>query len=752
MKWVPRSPHAVFYRSLLWAAIGSVMVYSIAEQSPAYALLSMIGILSVWFVSVAPNRPAPRLMINTVLLAVIAFAGGNMIRIGVGVSSFANFAALLMIVKMLDLRTARDDGQILVLSVAILIAAALTSNSLLTGIFTILEMILILRAVIFYQIHTVLSKSNAEWQPIIKSMRVDIRSIMIAGSFLCALLGAIVFIVMPRNVGVQAFGQWGGSRSVSGFADSIELGRPGFISTSSEPVMDITVTDRNGLNIGRENAPAAYFRGAVLNEYVDGRWESIPNQRDGNYLRSRLIEPYHVLKSSTEGILGTWDVQYEVTLRSAEPGESYLFAPWRPVEFRVGNEPTRLRWDFNTGIFMRDGLGGQFNYVVRTEDMEFADTTKHVSSEHVKLRREVDTSIIPDRVAQLSNRVLIDAGIEPDPAKRTISDDINAARVFENYLRTQFAYTLEVLPVPRGIDATEWFLFDRKQGHCEFFASALTMMSRSVGIPARVVTGYIVSDYNTVTGQYVVRQSNAHAWVEAQVSPGIWRTFDGTPPEEFHALHEPDPSLWRSVAKVYESMESFWVKTVVGFNSKSREHLIGSQSTDFGIGARGDTILQRLAAGRWKLLARSATVSLIVFSISMLIGVILLKSKSIARTMLSECSRLLHLSWFNSAPKLSEHQARQAKIKSLIDQKLDGLGIPKPGWLPMKQHLAEQKSSIAILPDHTQQAITEATAFLYTQFSPNSPSLDPDGFTQFVHDLERKLRASENTLADQTRR
>ena len=69
----------------------------------------------------------------------------------------------------------------------------------------------------------------------------------------------------------------------------------------------------------------------------------------------------------------------------------------------------------------------------------------------------------------------------------------------------------------------------------------------------------------------------------------------------------------------------------------------------------------------------------------------------------------------------------------------------------MKQHLAEQESCLEILPDYTQQAITEATAFLYTQFSPNSQSLDPDGFTQFVHDLERNLRASENPLVDQTR-
>ena len=347
-----RTAQTIFYRSLLWASIGAMITYGIAEQSFAFALLSITAILGVWFLTVAPSRPAPRLMINTVLLGVVAFAGIEMIRVGVGVSSFAEFAALLLVVKMLDLRAPRDDGQILVLIVAILISATLTSNSLLTGVFTIIEMMLILRAVVYFQIHTVISKAYQESEHVSKLMRVDTRSIIFSGGFLCAILGGMIFVVMPRNIGVQAFGQWGAGQSISGFSDTIELGRPGLISSSSEPVMDISITDRDGLNVGRENSSAIYFRGAVLEEYTNGRWERKARSHEGETMRTRNISPGTTLKASgPDEENNGWDRQYKITMRKTDRGESYLFAPWKTVEFRILDERTRLRWDFHRGLF-----------------------------------------------------------------------------------------------------------------------------------------------------------------------------------------------------------------------------------------------------------------------------------------------------------------------------------------------------------------------------------------------------------------
>ncbi len=78
-------------------------------------------------------------------------------------------------------------------------------------------------------------------------------------------------------------------------------------------------------------------------------------------------------------------------------------------------------------------------------------------------------------------------------------------------------------------DPVEWFLFDSREGHCEFFASSMVLLLRTVGIPARLQAGYIGGEREG-DGAYLVRESNAHAWVLAYVEKR-WRVFDPTPPE-----------------------------------------------------------------------------------------------------------------------------------------------------------------------------------------------------------------------------
>jgi transglutaminase-like putative cysteine protease len=91
----------------------------------------------------------------------------------------------------------------------------------------------------------------------------------------------------------------------------------------------------------------------------------------------------------------------------------------------------------------------------------------------------------------------------------------------------RFEYSLAV-PRTRGMDPVLDFLTVHRAGHCEMFASAMVLLARTQGIPARVVGGYRVSEVNPLTGRAVVRDRNAHAWVEAWVD-GKWHGFDPTP-------------------------------------------------------------------------------------------------------------------------------------------------------------------------------------------------------------------------------
>lgn len=736
------TPRDAFSRSMFHASLVAMATFSIADMNPAFFVLAMLGIWSVWLFSVRDRRPAPRIVINTVLLFVVGIAGIEMLRSGVGVESFAVFAALLLIVKMLDLREPRDAGQVLVLTIALVIAAILTSNSLFTGVFMILACVLLMRSVLLYQMYWVSFLSGDSSVEIHRKAKIDTRSILLATGFLCALLGTLVFIVLPRNLGSDAFGQWGQSGgSISGFSESVELDRPGLISSSSVPVLDLTVTDRDGLNIGSENSPAVYLRGAVLYDYQSGDWRKSSAMQNPLTARTRLIPANTTLKPRSTAYEAAWDQQFEVSMRASSTGQVYLFAPWRTVEFRVGAEPMRLGLDFRRGIFVKDGVAGKLDYTVRSSSF---GVQGYEFSEELQ-RSALFPTIIEPEIHQMAQRVLRNAGVEPDPKLRDLRDDQAAIGIFERHLRTQYKYSLDSLPVPDDQDATRWFLFERQAGHCEYFASALALMSRSVGIPARVITGYIVSDFNTVTGQYTVRESNAHAWVEAEIAPGEWQTYDGTPRADFHAIHVPDPSLMRSLMKFYESVEFLWVRSVVGYDSVSRQNFVGGDSDDFGITSFADSLMRRFAIGRDRLILKGLLVALIVFTMSMFTGIVMLRYRSLFVHIREWISTWVERVKGRIFAKQADCRGGQwAMVEQLLNARFDELDIPKPSWKPMKQHVADHAQVIGTLPQSSRQAITQAIRMVYCQrFELDPVPMDREQ----ISDMEQALAKSEKPSA-----
>jgi len=104
-------------------------------------------------------------------------------------------------------------------------------------------------------------------------------------------------------------------------------------------------------------------------------------------------------------------------------------------------------------------------------------------------------------------------------------------RAVESYLRNNYGYTLDLSGTP-PIDPLAYFLFQKRAGHCEYFAAAMTVMIRSLGIPARYVNGFLPGEFNDVGGDYIIRASDAHSWVEVFFPGHGWITFDPTPPSD----------------------------------------------------------------------------------------------------------------------------------------------------------------------------------------------------------------------------
>jgi protein-glutamine gamma-glutamyltransferase len=130
-------------------------------------------------------------------------------------------------------------------------------------------------------------------------------------------------------------------------------------------------------------------------------------------------------------------------------------------------------------------------------------------------------------------------GIPPTGLERTrelareLTEDAtnpyDAVMAMNEHLKETYPYDLSIAPQREEMDAVEYFLFEQRRGYCEQFSSSLVVMARSLGIPARVATGYAPGEYNPFTGLYEVRASDAHAWVEVYFPGYGWSTFDPTP-------------------------------------------------------------------------------------------------------------------------------------------------------------------------------------------------------------------------------
>jgi transglutaminase-like putative cysteine protease len=137
-----------------------------------------------------------------------------------------------------------------------------------------------------------------------------------------------------------------------------------------------------------------------------------------------------------------------------------------------------------------------------------------------------------------------------------------AARL-ERHLIDNYEYTLDFVG-RSGAQPLDEFLFRRKSGHCELFASAMVLLLRAEDIPARLVTGFLGGEYNPLEGYFIVRQSNAHAWVEAYLGPDAgWRTFDPTPPS---GRPYTVPASWQLLfTQAYDYMMFRWDRYVLTF-------------------------------------------------------------------------------------------------------------------------------------------------------------------------------------------
>jgi len=476
---------------------------------------------------------------------------------------------------------------------------------------------------------------------------------------LMILLGAAgVFFVLPRMSAGYLGGYSFGTDFSSGFSDRVQLGQIGQIQQSNSVVMHIQI---DGDSLGNYDL---HWRGVALSDF-DGRSWSKP--RDQFVLQRGQQNTFPVprfenavLKSSLLPVLSRAQIIHYRVLMEPIGTNVFFLAPWAR---NVSGTYRLLAADSGGAVYDLDVQHVISSYEADSDIASPSETELRAAGRQYP-RQIAETYLrLPatdPRVARLAAQVTAAA-----------ANDYDKAAAIENYLRTRFGYTLEL---PRSIpaDPIANFLFERKQGHCEYFASSMAVMLRTLGIPSRVVNGFRGNEFNDLTGNYVVRAKDAHAWVEAYFPDYGWHTFDPTPGGAATTRQG-----WGRLALYLDAMASFWREWIVSYDS-SHQYVLGQTAVG---GARNlwqraqswarshyDSMLQwarhsqdrvERAPGKWAVIGLGAVLALLLLA------------------NLGRFARLLHERSLQTHPERSPEQAASMWYGRMA-QAMARRGVDKP--------------------------------------------------------------------------
>jgi len=369
---------------------------------------------------------------------------------------------------------------------------------------------------------------------------------------------AAVFFLLPRMSAGYLSGYSFGTNFSTGFSDRVQLGEIGRIQQSNAVVMHIQIDD------DPHGRYALHWRGVALTNFDGRNWSNshaqygLQRQPDGSFsvpLFSQGVAQASLAR--TQAAPGRWSrlIHYRVMM---EPIGTNIFflAPWAR---RVSGAYRAVQIDMGGALYDRDGERAVSLYEADSDiSTPSPEQLRGAGSElppfafaYLQLP-EVDLRI-PRLAAQISS---------------SASNSYDKAVALESYLKTHYGYTLQ-LPSSQVADPLANFLFERKQGHCEYFASSMAVMLRTLRIPARVVNGFVSDEFNDLTGNYVVRAKNAHSWVEAYFPGYGWITFDPTPDSASGSLQG-----WGRVMLYLDAASSFWREWVISYDS-SHQSVLG---------------------------------------------------------------------------------------------------------------------------------------------------------------------------------
>jgi hypothetical protein len=465
------------------------------------------------------------------------------------ISANVHLAIFLMVAKLFGVYRERDNIYLAALAFLMVLAAAVLTED--SSFFFALILFMLLATATFISMEMRRSaRQSSGWA---REHGDDGRKLRTALSTITAilLLGVLVaavgfFFILPRRTGgyLSAFAP--NNQFASGFSDSVELGQIGQIQQSSLVAMHVQIAgDTTGSH-------SLLWRGVALSLFDGRRWKSpqgltvlLPSF--GRY----SLKQYGPQQETNGKFRPPSRLLYHVSMEPV--GTNVFFFAGTPAELR--GEYGAISTDYNGSVFYNGNNGARVmitdydavSEISAPDPAELAAAGKNyppaISLNYLQLPN------LDPRVPALARQITA-----------TATNDFDRAALIEQYLQTKFAYTLDLGDrVPA--DPIPYFLFERKRGHCEYFASSMAVMLRTLGIPSRIVNGFRGGEFNDLTGSYIVRARDAHSWVEAYFPGQGWVEFDPTPAASFSLS-----SGWRRALLYLDAAKEFWHEWVVNYD------------------------------------------------------------------------------------------------------------------------------------------------------------------------------------------
>jgi transglutaminase-like putative cysteine protease len=632
-------------RWLLGGILVLVSVWTVFYLDLDVWVLAGLTTAAVLAVLVRPQLPAylPRLAHQLAFPFIVVFFAWDLYTTGEVLPALIRLDLLLLLYRGISYRKKRDDLQIIVLGLILVVMAGVLTVSL-----EFAAQILMFTAVTLALLFVITLLENQEaarggppgsgfgvqeparrppwvgvhWRRLARRLRevADWRVLALGGALFIGVVAvsALLFTIIPRFQLENSFflDRWMTRKSLTGFSETIRLSDVIDIQQDNTVALRVDVSDPVRI-------PAVpYWRMVVLDEYRGGIFSTSRRLRDEMAIGAQMRPSLQGSLPVPRGEPVVWTFYLEAGISRYLP----LAGPFHLMRFRepqwvyqqyslsmiaLRNEPvtmTAYRVEgMPTAGFIPDRLFGATLRNIQRAQAENR-TARRVADERGPLRvtYPLTTLQLPDRA---DDRQTLQRAVDEITGGAKLSAEEFAARA-SGWLRARHGYALQVTLTEGERDPVVVWLESGQSGHCELFTAAFTLLARTAGFPTRAITGFKGGDWNAYENYFMVRNSHAHAWCEVYDGTAGWFRVDPTAGTSAMAagqqaltggaaITRPSDRSWQ--ARI-DAIRILWYRRIVSFDQGTQLALVQSvRETAGSIGAAIRGVLDDAvgSAGRW---------------------------------------------------------------------------------------------------------------------------------------------------------